>query len=235
MIIFSSLALRIWRWSISTKTWKLRADQPTNIQIASVANDNGREQVILTAHQATGHFYKMVNARIDRTNPQAFVNTEDVCSVHVFLCCNAAWNNFARHFIFQFEDAGTASTFYHAFNGATRGMHGDGLMHYISERSDKEEFDNDNNDDNDDNSSEDDDVGQCPICHFYGVVNEQCPHCPDGTYFFRQHRGDNAAESSSDEEPPATQQYPENHEIDYVNLPLERAVNDLKQSSDNEV
>lgn len=221
--------MRIWRWSISTGTWKLRADKPANIQIASVADDNGREQIIVTAHQAQGHFYKVVNARINRTNPQAFVNTEDVCSVHAFLCCNATWENFARQFVFKFEDAGTASTFCHAFNGATRGMHGDGLMRYVSERSGEEEVDDD------DNLSEDDDVGQCPICHYYGEVNEQCPHCPNGTYFFRENRGDNATESSSDEELPATQQYPESHEIDYVNLPLERAVNDLKQSSDDEV
>ena len=105
-------------------------------------------------------------------------------------------------------------------------MYGDGLMHYVcNQQSDEEEVD----DDNDNFSNEDDGVGKCPVCHYFGEVNKQCPHCPAGTFFFGENRNDHTVETSSDEELPAAQEYPENHEIEYINLLMKKPINDLKQ------
>ena len=185
------------RASNSLEDYIDRGEQGVNVRI--LHKENACCSVVV--HQTFGHRYCVLNAPILRSSPAMVANLFDGRIVHAHLQDFAIFKGMRRQFLFKFESEKIAKKFMATFHslqeeliGPATAIGSDGVavedevmvadgVDFSADEADEEEGGTKDDD-------EDDMIGMCKSCGFFGGLGKLCCHCSEGQKYEEEEESD---------------------------------------------
>ena len=168
--------------------------------VCILQKDSGVCHVV--AHQNFGHFYCILNAPILGSGPEMVANEFDPRVVHSHLQDFAVYKGMRRQFIFKFESENVAKKFMDVFKSLQEQRKEEKYLDTICDENMEDlngEYQQQSNAlDKNTLSKQEEHVGKCKSCGFFGVFGLQCCHCEDGHKYEEEEESDD--ESTMDDE-----------------------------------